>query len=92
MNQNINFVTIFLNSLNKGTGSLRIGCSFLASFFPGPKDLYLPSPSWGNHTPIGKHAGLNIKSYKYYDPKTCGLDFQGCLDDISVSLTFCYQL
>jgi len=66
-----------------GTGSLRIGCAFLSSFFPGPKDLYLPSPSWGNHTPIGKHAGLNIKSYKYYDPKTCGLDFQGALDDIS---------
>lgn len=66
-----------------GTGSLRIGCAFLASFFPGQKDLYLPSPSWGNHTPIGKHAGLNIKSYKYYDPKSCGMDFQGALDDIS---------
>jgi hypothetical protein len=70
-----------------GTGSLRIGCAFLASFFPGPKDLYLPSPTWGNHIPIGKHAGLNIKSYKYYDPKTCGMDFQGALDDISVSVT-----
>lgn len=69
-----------------GTGSLRIGCAFLSSFFPGPKDLYLPAPSWGNHTPIAKHAGLNVKSYKYYDPKTCGLDFQGALDDISVSL------
>lgn len=68
-----------------GTGALRVGCSFLASFFPGPKDIYLPSPSWGNHTPIGKHAGLSVKSYKYYDPKTCGLDFQGALDDISVS-------
>ena len=70
-----------------GTGALRIGCAFLSSFFPGPKDLYLPSPSWGNHTPIGKHSGLNIKSYKYYNPKTCGMDFQGTLDDISVSLT-----
>lgn len=68
-----------------GTGSLRIGCAFIASFFPGPKDLYLPAPSWGNHTPIAKHSGLNAKSYKYYDPKTCGLDFQGALDDISVS-------
>lgn len=66
-----------------GTGALRVGCAFLSSFFPGPKDIYLPSPSWGNHTPIGKHAGLNVKSYKYYDPKTCGLDFQGALDDIS---------
>ncbi|CAO1415686.1 unnamed protein product [Diamesa serratosioi] len=66
-----------------GTGSLRIGGAFLASFFPGSKDLYLPAPSWGNHTPIFKHSGLNVKSYKYYDPKTCGLDFAGALDDIS---------
>lgn len=69
-----------------GTGSLRIGGAFLASFFPGSKDLYLPAPSWGNHTPIFKHSGLNVKSYKYYDPKTCGLDFAGALDDISVSI------
>lgn len=66
-----------------GTGSLRIGGAFLASFFPGSKDLYLPAPSWGNHGPIFRHSGLNVKSYKYYDPKTCGLDYHGCLDDIS---------
>lgn len=72
-----------------GTGSLRIGGAFLNSFFPGPKDIYLPNPSWGNHTPIFKHSGLNVKQYKYYDPRTCGLDFQGALDDISVS---CFSL
>ncbi|XP_070506099.1 aspartate aminotransferase, mitochondrial [Chironomus tepperi] len=66
-----------------GTGSLRVGGAFLSSFFPGNKEVYLPAPSWGNHTPIFKHSGLNVKSYKYYDPKTCGLDFQGALDDIS---------
>lgn len=69
-----------------GTGALRVGCAFLSSFFPGAKELYLPSPSWGNHTPIAKHAGLSVKTYKYYDPKTCGMDFQGTLDDISVRL------
>lgn len=68
-----------------GTGSLRVGCAFLNSFFPGPRDLYLPSPTWGNHIPIAKHSGLGVKSYKYYNPKTCGMDFQGALDDISVS-------
>lgn len=71
-----------------GTGSLRVGGAFMASFFPGPKEIFLPSPSWGNHTPIFKHSGLNVKQYKYYDPKTCGLDFQGALDDISVSISF----
>lgn len=69
-----------------GTGSLRIGGAFLASFFPGPKDIYLPTPSWGNHTPIFKHSGLNVKAYRYYQPSTCGFDFKGALDDISVSI------
>ncbi|KAI4465520.1 aspartate aminotransferase [Holotrichia oblita] len=66
-----------------GTGSLRIGAAFLNSFFPGNKVVYLPIPSWGNHTPIFKHAGLDVKSYKFYDPKTCGFDFAGAMDDIA---------
>ncbi|XP_066996372.1 aspartate aminotransferase, mitochondrial isoform X2 [Anabrus simplex] len=66
-----------------GTGSLRIGAAFLHKFFPGNKVVYLPTPSWGNHTPIFKHSGLDVKQYRYYDPKTCGFDFQGALEDIS---------
>jgi aspartate aminotransferase len=66
-----------------GTGALRIGAAFLSSFFPGSRDVYLPAPSWGNHTPIFKHSGMNVKSYKYYQPSTCGFDFQGALDDIN---------
>ncbi|CAF3461827.1 unnamed protein product [Rotaria sp. Silwood1] len=65
-----------------GTGSLRIGAAFLAKFFPGNKIIYLPNPSWGNHTPIMKHAGLDVKSYRYYDSKTCGFDFNGAKEDI----------
>ncbi|XP_064610274.1 aspartate aminotransferase, mitochondrial-like [Liolophura sinensis] len=66
-----------------GTGSLRIGGAFLNKWYPKKQDIYLPTPSWGNHTPIFKHAGLEVKAYKYYDPKTCGFDFKGALDDIS---------
>lgn len=68
-----------------GTGSLRIGGAFLANFFPGAKDIYLPSPTWGNHIPLFKHSGLNVKTYRYYEPETCGLDFKGALEDINVS-------
>ena len=66
-----------------GTGALRIGANFLAKWFPGKKVVYLPKPSWGNHTPIFKHAGLEVAGYTYYDPKTCGLDFEGACNDIS---------
>ncbi|KAG8034420.1 hypothetical protein G9C98_007496 [Cotesia typhae] len=66
-----------------GTGSLCIGAFYLSKFFPGNKEVYMPTPTWGNHTPLFKLAGLTPKSYRYYDPKTCGLDFQGALEDIS---------
>lgn len=65
-----------------GTGSLRIGAEFLKRFFPNNKHVWLPTPSWGNHTPIFKHAGLEVKQYKYYDPNTCGFDYRGAIADI----------
>ena len=50
---------------------------------PLSRTIYLPKPSWGNHTPIFKHAGFNVGGYTYYDAKTCGLDFAGAMTDIS---------
>ena len=47
------------------------------------RTIYLPKPSWGNHTPIFKHAGFNVGGYTYYDANTCGLDFAGAMADIS---------
>jgi aspartate aminotransferase len=79
---------VIANGLNatvqgiSGTGSLRVGAAFFKSFFPGVKTVWLPKPTWGNHTPIFKHSGLDVDGYKFYDPKTCGFDFQGALDDI----------
>lgn len=65
-----------------GTGALRVGAAFLSKWFPGHKQVYLPKPSWGNHTPIFKHAGMDVGGYRYYDPKTCGFDFNGACEDI----------
>jgi len=66
-----------------GTGSLRIGAEFISKHFPLNRTIYLPKPSWGNHTPIFKFAGFNVGGYTYYDAKTCGLDFAGAMKDIS---------
>eukprot|EP00096_Caligus_rogercresseyi_P000224 TRINITY_DN105_c0_g1_i1.p1 TRINITY_DN105_c0_g1~~TRINITY_DN105_c0_g1_i1.p1 ORF type:complete len:427 (-),score=114.29 TRINITY_DN105_c0_g1_i1:81-1361(-) len=65
-----------------GTGALRIGAAYLSKWFPGNKTVYLPKPSWGNHTPIFKHCGMEVGGYRYYDPKTCGFDFEGTCEDI----------
>lgn len=66
-----------------GTGSLTIGAYFLNHFFPGIKEIYMPTPTWGNHIPLFKRAGLTVKQYRYYDPKTCGFDFAGALQDLA---------
>ncbi|XP_043494293.1 aspartate aminotransferase, mitochondrial [Polistes fuscatus] len=66
-----------------GTGSLCIGAKFLAQFFPGNREVHVPTPTWGNHNPLFRHAGLVVKQYRYFDPNTSGLDFQGLMEDIS---------
>ncbi|KAK9888620.1 hypothetical protein WA026_000849 [Henosepilachna vigintioctopunctata] len=65
-----------------GTGALRVGAAFLNAFYPFVKTVYIPKPSWGNHTPIFKHSGMEVKSYRFYDPNTCGFDFKGACEDI----------
>jgi aspartate/tyrosine/aromatic aminotransferase len=47
-----------------GTGALRIGGAFLQRFYPKGKTIYLPTPSWGNHTPIFKDSGLEVKQVR----------------------------
>jgi len=66
-----------------GTGALRIGGAFFAKWYDRSKTFWIPNPSWGNHTPIFKHSGLEVKQYNYYDPSTCGLDFNGMMADIA---------
>lgn len=67
-----------------GTGALRIGGAFLARHYPHLKTIYLPTPSWGNHTPLFRDSGLEVKGYRYFDKKTVGLDFAGLKEDLRV--------
>lgn len=66
-----------------GTGALRMGGEILNRMWAGSKDIYLPTPSWGNHNPIFKDSGLNVKQYRYYDKSTIGLDFTGMMEDVT---------
>jgi len=65
-----------------GTGALRILSNFLANNFPGIT-IYKSSPTWGNHRKVFLKAGLNQKDYRYWDPKTKGLDIDGMCEDLS---------
>lgn len=64
-----------------GTGSLRVGAEFLARHYH-QHTIYIPQPTWGNHPKVFGLAGLSVKTYRYYDPATRGLNFQGLLEDL----------
>eukprot|EP00252_Welwitschia_mirabilis_P010225 TRINITY_DN233_c0_g1_i2.p1 TRINITY_DN233_c0_g1~~TRINITY_DN233_c0_g1_i2.p1 ORF type:complete len:411 (+),score=100.02 TRINITY_DN233_c0_g1_i2:589-1821(+) len=67
-----------------GTGSLRLAAAFIQRYFPGHKVL-LSSPTWGNHKNIFNDAGVPWSEYRYYDPRTVGLDFEGMIADIKAA-------
>eukprot|EP00850_Spirogloea_muscicola_P017422 SM000149S01357 [mRNA] locus=s149:337047:340073:- [translate_table: standard] len=67
-----------------GTGSLRIGAAFIQRYLPSAK-VFLSSPTWGNHKNIFNDAGVPWGEYRYFDPKTVGLDFEGMLEDIKAA-------
>ncbi|KAJ4708037.1 Aspartate aminotransferase [Melia azedarach] len=67
-----------------GSGSLRIGADFLAKHYHQPT-LYLSQPTYQNHLSVFTAAGLAMKTYRYYDPNTHGLDFQGMLEDLGAA-------
>jgi aspartate aminotransferase len=68
-----------------GTGALRVCGEYLSKLYPfeGEKQIMLPTPTWGNHIPIMRDSGVAPVHYKYYDPTTRGLNFNGMMDDIS---------
>ena len=65
-----------------GTGSLRIAADFIDKFFPNAK-IWISDPTWANHNQIFKAAGIEIKTYSYYDKATKGLNFDRMVESIS---------
>ena len=42
----------------------------------------MPAPTWPNHIGISNQLNLTQKTYRYYNPKTNGLDFEGMVEDL----------
>nr|AIT70222.1 aspartate aminotransferase [Scytosiphon lomentaria] len=68
-----------------GTGACRVMGEMFARFRGKGSAIYVPNPTWGNHIPIMKNAGLEVKKYRYFDPETVGLDFEGLLSDVQAA-------
>ncbi|HEY1629705.1 MAG TPA: amino acid aminotransferase [Rhizomicrobium sp.] len=57
-----------------GTGALRLASDLIAYAKPGAR-VWLGTPTWPNHEPVFKAAGLTVKTYRHYDPATQTLAF-----------------
>jgi len=68
-----------------GTGCLRLGAQFLAKFYKGSSTVYIPDPTWANHRNIFNDAGLQVKSYTYYNKDSISLHYDAYIHDIKVS-------
>lgn len=64
-----------------GTGACRLFAEFQKRFLP-ESEIFIPVPTWSNHHNIWKDAQVPGKAYRYYDPRTKGLDFAGLLEDL----------
>jgi len=66
-----------------GTGSLRVCAEFAKKHLqPASHTIWVSDPTWGNHPAIFQAAGMEVKTYTYYDPKTRGLNFDGMMADL----------
>ena len=65
-----------------GTGALRIAADFVKKVSPNVT-VWIGEPTWPNHPSIFKAAGLQVKSYNYFDAASNGVDFPSMLQAIS---------
>ena len=61
-----------------GTGALRVAADFIHKLFPRAR-LWISDPTWANHPRVFEAAGLQVRTYPYYDAATHGLDLERML-------------
>ena len=66
-----------------GSGALRLGAELIVSANPNAT-VWVSTPTWANHVPLISSAGLEIKTYPYYNRETLGVDFSDMLDRLKI--------
>ncbi|XP_041974304.1 aspartate aminotransferase, cytoplasmic [Aricia agestis] len=66
-----------------GTGGLRVGAELLNKHLKYTT-FYYSSPTWENHHLVFMNSGFTTpKVYRYWDPNTRAIDFDGMIEDLS---------
>ncbi|MEM9709248.1 MAG: amino acid aminotransferase [Pseudomonadota bacterium] len=67
-----------------GTGAVRQAFELLRMANPGCR-IFVSDPTWPAHLTILKYLGIECVPYRYFDPATRGVDFDGMLADIEAA-------
>lgn len=61
-----------------GTGALRILADLIKISRP-KATIWVSDPTWPNHIPVFKAAGIEMKTYPYYDAEKCEVSFDAMM-------------
>jgi aspartate/tyrosine/aromatic aminotransferase len=61
-----------------GTGALRVAADTIAKLMKGAT-VWISNPTWPNHPSVFQAAGLQVKTYPYFNAKSNDLDFEAML-------------
>jgi aromatic-amino-acid transaminase len=64
-----------------GTGALRLGAELVARATPGAR-VWIGEPTWPNHAPIFREAGLDVRTHRFFDQTTGEIDPDGMMHDL----------
>lgn len=67
-----------------GSASLRVAAGLLLRANPDAV-LWVSDPTWNNHTPLLGGAGLDLKTYPYYNAESNSLRFDEMLDSLGAA-------
>ena len=65
-----------------GSGALRIIADLIRAARP-EATIHAPDPTWANHIPLLSSAGLELKTYAYFDAATGGIRFDAMMRDLA---------
>lgn len=67
-----------------GTGALRLLADLIKLARPDAT-VWVPDPTWPNHMPILRAAGLKTQVYPYFDAATAGIRFDAMISALSAA-------
>lgn len=65
-----------------GTGAVRQAFELIQMANPSAR-VFVSNPTWPNHISILNYLGMETVTYRYFDRETCGVDFDGMMEDLA---------